>query len=479
MYYAARVYYAYAIPTDAQTTVQGYLSRFGSGSGNYSTAGTASGGVVCVNTDVDNPQNAVDNDLTNYAQFSSLATVACPSTLRVKLEGTSPAGYFAGFVLGGAGLLDASALAGLRLRTSLNGVPQESAIGLDALQLTVLPNGKTQVSFRTTLPFDAVTIERVGAVSALDNLQIYYGFGVEPRTFQGSTSVLSNFSTPSGHFRTSADAALCVNCAVTNPQNAANAPTDATSYATMNVPVGVLSALGLRLDLTSPGQAGNRAGMVLSPGTGLLDLAALQQLTLNTYDAAGNLLESHSGASLLRVSVLPDGRQEVYFNTTRPFASVELKIGSGIAALANTKVFYAFADDQPTGFPSLITPPAPLPVCNSPPSRPNGPKAAPSSPGKPPLKAPVATSPWSGRPGPKRLFKQWAPWRRRAAARPPTPTCCAMPKLPTSTRPRSTTACVRWIQTVNSPSRRWWPLRWAPTVLAYFLTLAPPPSPSR
>ena len=368
LYYSARIYYAYAVPVNAQTNVKGYLSRFGGTAGQYSTAGTGANGLVCANTDVANPQNAVDADLSNYAQFSSLATVACPSALRVNLEGQAPAGYYAGFVVGGAGLLDASILSGLRIRTSLHGVPQETATGLAALQLTLLPNGQTQVSFRSTLPFDAVTIERVGLVSALDNLELYYGFGLEPRAFQGSTSVLSNFANPANHYSTSADAVLCVGCAVLNPENAANGPTDASSYATMNVPVGVLSELSLKMELPAttagvpPGHAGNRAGVVISPGSGLLDLAALEQLTVSTFDDLGRLLESRSGASLLSVSVLPDGRQEVYFNTTRDFSSVQLSIKAGVSALANTKVYYAFADDRPSSFPALITPPAPLPV---------------------------------------------------------------------------------------------------------------------
>ncbi len=362
--YVVRVFYAYGATVNAQTTVAGYVSRFGSAAGNYSTAGSTGSGpiTVCANTDVDFPERAVDNDLSNYASFSSLATVACPSTLRVRLEGTAPAGYFAGFVVGSAGLLDLNALGGLRIRTFRNGIEQETATGLAALQLNVLPNGQAQVSFRSTMPFDAVSIERVGLASALDNLRLYYGFGVEPRTFLSSSASLSNFTNPAGHSQANYSAALCVGCAVTNASQAADANTSDASYASLNVPVGVLSALGLRLDLTQPGLAGNRAGVVLRPGSGLLDAAALDAITINTYDASGYLLESRRGSSLLQVALLPDGRQEVYFNTTRDFASVEVEVANGVAALVGTRVYYAFADDRPTGFPTQIIVPAPLPV---------------------------------------------------------------------------------------------------------------------
>ena len=362
--YVARVFYAYGATVNVQTTVAGYVSRFGSPAGNFSTAGSTGSGpvVVCASTDVDVPERAADTDLGNYASFNALATVACPATLRVRLDGTAPAGYFAGFVVGSTGLLDLNALGGLRLRTFRNGAAQETANGLEALQLNALPGGQAQVSFRSTQPFDAVSIERLGLVSALDNLRLYYGFGVAPRTFLGSTAALSNFANPAGHSLVSYSAALCLGCAVANASQAADADLSAASYASLNVPVGILSALGLRLDLTQPGLAGNRAGVVLRPGGGLLDATALNALTVSTYDAAGYLLESQRGASLLQLALLPDGRQEIYFNTTRDFAAVEMEVASGVAALVNTRVYYAFADDRPTGFPAQITAPAPLPA---------------------------------------------------------------------------------------------------------------------
>jgi hypothetical protein len=362
--YAMNVHYAYAVPTNVQPQAVGYISRFGTaGAGQYSTAGTGTSG-VCLNTDVDNPGAVVDSDLTNYASFSSVLTVGCPSTLKVKLEGTSPAGYYAGFMLGSAGLLDASVLAGLRITTSLNGVPQETFTGANLLELHVLPNGQAQVSFPSNFPFNEVTIERVGLLSALDNLQIYYGFGVEPRAFDGDTEVLSNFGSPVANqqYQVTTSALLCVGCAVDNPQNAANGATDPTSYAQMNTPLTLGGELGLRLQLNGTGQAGNRAGMVIGGGAGLLDVSALNSMTVSTYDTNGNILESRTGSELLSLRLLPDGRQEVYFNTTRDFASVQLTVASGVAALASTKVYYAFADDRTGGFPLLVTPPTPLPV---------------------------------------------------------------------------------------------------------------------
>jgi hypothetical protein len=359
--YLLRVHYAYAVPSRVQSQVSGYISRFGAaGSTQYSTAGTGSSG-VCVNTDVDNPDRAVDNDLSNYASFRSLVTVGCPATLSTKLEGTSPAGYYAGFMLGSAGLLDASVLSGLRITTLLNGVPQETHTGADLLTLNVLPNGQAQVSFPTAYAFNEVRVERVGLLTALDNLRIYYGFGVEPRAFEGNTNVLSNFGNPAGHYQASTNGLLCAACSIVNPENAANSSTAPNSYAQMNMPLTLGGEQSLRLQLNGTGSAGNRAGVVVG-GSGLLDISALDNMVISTYDANNNLLESRVGRDLLSLRLLPDGRQEVFFNTTRDFSSVQLTVASGLSALSSTRVYYAFADDRTGDFPLLVTPPVPLPV---------------------------------------------------------------------------------------------------------------------
>lgn len=369
--YSLNVYYAYAVPALTKQPVRGLASRFaGSGAAldAYYRAGTStSGGVIsaCVNAGVLNPSNAVSSSLTDYASFASVATVACPAALAVKLEGlrTAPAGYYAGFAVGSSGLLDVSVLSAMRLTTYLNGVAQESATGVGLLGLNLLPNGQSQVSFPTILPFDEVRIERISTLSVLDNLNIYYGFGVEPSAFQGSTRILSDFTTANAPAKATptVNAVVCVNCSVTNPAGAAD--NDPATYATLHTPIGALSNVELKLDLngagTNAGPAGYRAGMVISNNTGLLNLALLNGLTLTTYDAAGNLLESATGASLLSLNVLPGGKQEISFLTTQNFASVQISVASGLSLGVDLNVYQAFADNLSGAGISTITP---LPV---------------------------------------------------------------------------------------------------------------------
>ncbi|RZK98332.1 MAG: hypothetical protein EOO62_26655, partial [Hymenobacter sp.] len=128
-----KIRYAYAIGPDTPKQVKGFLSQFTpSATSRYSTAGTDSGGGVCLNDYISNPERAVDADLTNYASFANLASLGtgCGGTLRVQLAGTVPAtGYRAGFVIGNAGLLDLGVLSALRLRTYYNKTVQETSAG--------------------------------------------------------------------------------------------------------------------------------------------------------------------------------------------------------------------------------------------------------------------------------------------------------------------------------------------------------------
>ena len=231
--YTLNVYYAYGVSALVQQPVRGLVSKFsGSLSSYYSTASAPIDPLisVCGNSNVNNPENAVDNDLTNYAQFGSFISVNCPQTLSVKLEGskTAPAGYYAGFMLGSSGLLDLSVLSKLRLTTykTINGVrtKQESATGANLLDLKLLPNGQYQMSFATTMAFDEVQIEQLDTASVLNNLNIYYGFGVEPSAFLGTTRILSDFTPPvaPSKYDTNVSGVACLGCGVTTPEGAAD-----------------------------------------------------------------------------------------------------------------------------------------------------------------------------------------------------------------------------------------------------------------
>ncbi|WP_324674924.1 T9SS type A sorting domain-containing protein [Hymenobacter sp. GOD-10R] len=367
-----RLYYAFGF-RDNNSTLQykGVLTKIAAPlSTDYSTQSRNSSLVeACVNSGVLNPERAVDNTLDNYATFGSLAGVTCPATLNTRLASPAGANYQAGFVVGNGGLLDLNVLKSLKVTTYLGNVALESSLSGNLLEVNVLPDGKYQISFPATKPFDRVELQQTDLVKALSNLNVYYGFGIEQRAFRDDTPVLSNFTDPTGKYVAQSSSVLCVNCDpkdVTNPSLAADNSSD--SYAQINsfLNVGGTTSLKLKLnDQYASGKAGNRAGMVLNYGGGLLNDDLLKNITLKTYAGAdgSKLVETASGASLLDLGLLNNGKSEVSFLTTQDFDWVEIQVSNVVSLTERTRIYQAFAEDARIGFPTnLVAPVAPLPV---------------------------------------------------------------------------------------------------------------------
>lgn len=353
-YPTTNILYAYGIAPGVPKQVKGYLSQFGSGAGLYNTTNSANLPVaVCANSTVVNPQNAVDNSLTNYAYFNTLAGVGCTSTLQVKLAGTVPGqGYRAGFVVGNAGLLDVGLLNGLRLRTFLGTTEQEASGVGTLLSVQLLADDQAFVSFPATKPFDGVSIERGAAVALLNNLRLYYGFGLSEDSFT-TNPIVTSFPISEGRYTSRQGGVACVGCG-TNVGTA-----NGMSYIRLSQGITLLGTNMVRFDLTGPGLTGNRAGIVLGQNTAL-DLSALSNVVLTTYDAAGTVLETATSSNLLALNLLPDNRAEVSFRTTRGFAQVGISINSTLGLATDVNVYSAFADDL--GLLQVLPATGPLPV---------------------------------------------------------------------------------------------------------------------
>ncbi|RZL10351.1 MAG: hypothetical protein EOO62_13185, partial [Hymenobacter sp.] len=221
----------------------------------------------------------------------------------------------------------------------------------------MLADNKAFISFSATEEFDAVSIERTAVLDLLNNLNIYYGFGLSNASFT-TNPISTSYPLAQGKFTTDTDG-VCLGCGTTVVTN------NGTPYLRFRQGTGVLTAEEVQFPLTkdgatnSTGQVGNRAGIVLGQNP-VLDASALNNTTITTYDAAGNVLETATGSSLLAVSVLPNGQQEVSFRTTRDFAQVGITLNSATSLLTNVRVYSAFADDL--GPLQLTAPPMPLPV---------------------------------------------------------------------------------------------------------------------
>ncbi|MDO7886262.1 hypothetical protein [Hymenobacter cheonanensis] len=80
-------------------------------------------------------------------------------------------------------------------------------------------------------------------------------------------------------------------------------------------------------------------------------------LTIATFDAAGNVLETASSEALVTVNVLPNRRRELSFRTTRSFAQIGVFINAAAAVISDVNVYSAFADE---GGLLQVTSPGPL-----------------------------------------------------------------------------------------------------------------------
>jgi len=368
-----RLYYAFGIQDNTGTTqYQGVLSNNTAPKAgtDYSTSSKDGNGSICVNNGVKDPQNAADADVTNYAVIGNLLGVSCPATLQVKLQKPVGANFQAGFVVSNGGLLDLNLLNQVQITTYLGTTEQQSASGTSLLQLQLLPDGKSQISFPASLPFDRVEIRQNSLVSVLPNLNVYYGFGIEQNAFRDTTPVLSTFSSTTNNYQSSSNGLLCLDInsngcdGIRNPANAAS--TDVNSYAELSPVASVLTVNRLKLRLNDNGLAGNLAGVVLSKGAGLLDASLLSNVTINTYSGQNGeiLMETASGSSLLDLGLLAGGaKNSVGFRTTQPFSWVEVQVSQAVSALDQIRIYNAFAEDTRMGFPTnLVAPSSPLPV---------------------------------------------------------------------------------------------------------------------
>ncbi|MFN7116869.1 MAG: Ig-like domain-containing protein [Saprospiraceae bacterium] len=139
-------------------------------------------GAACALCELESLGNLIDDNVNNAATLTLTVGALTNASVAVSTRQTIPAGYEAGFAIaGGAQLLDAAVLGGLRLTTYLNGTQQETLLATNPLiSATLLGDaaGTGLLRFRTTLPFDEIQLTVQAPVSAnvLSNLNIYYAF---------------------------------------------------------------------------------------------------------------------------------------------------------------------------------------------------------------------------------------------------------------------------------------------------------------
>lgn len=308
--------------------------------------------------------NIVDNNLNNYASFSSAvsATVAYSPTIAIKdIKNTYAAGVTTGFIIQaadgqGTNLLSANVLQMFWVETYLDGVKQETSKDtessggtlLNLNLLTVAANGKTQVAVKTTKPFNEVRLSVSGInADVLSQLKIYHAFVGENPIVPITQTVGNGFPNASVHASNVTGIGNEWTTAVWNWPTAKGNLVSAGSE-DKGVGFGTLSSLlteprvTINAGKTIP--ANTEIGFLIETGT-VLAINLLNNTVLTTYDANDNQIDSKTVVSVLGISALGGGKSLVSMVTTAPCQQIKIKFGGLNIDVGGTKIYYAYIRD--------------------------------------------------------------------------------------------------------------------------------------
>ncbi|MDI6033009.1 hypothetical protein QLS91_07975, partial [Flavobacterium sp. LB2P84] len=319
-------------------------------------------GLVCALCSINNTENLIDQNTSNFAQINLTVSVGNSGSISVKDQITDyPSGSFAGFIVENPSLLNVNALDAVTIRTYLNGVLQETKFGNTALVVVgtnlLVGSSPQTVGFVTTTSFDEVriTIANTATVS-LGVVNVYNAVFQKlcPVTLACNTTYpLTNPTFPvvidSG--KTGINGVACVACAVNNTNNVLTA--DTTDFASILVTAGVLASASIAvLDQLSTYPVGTFAGFTIRDLNSLVQLDLFSSLTVSTY-LDGVLVESKSASQLLNLSLLTpygsgSGIYNVGFKATQSFDEIRISIASLASVINDINVYGAFVNTSET-----------------------------------------------------------------------------------------------------------------------------------
>lgn len=294
----------------------------------------------------------VDEDLSNCAFFAGAvgAQVIAEQIVSVRdVHHTYAAGQKVGFMFKVANFntLGLNVLKSFWIQTFLNGEKQESfgnKQGTQVLELDLISVANNdevkELSFTATKPFDEVQFNIAGVSADVLNkgLSIYYAFVGEN---EEKTGTRGSTYFPDAHLH---DKFLWTN--ILNSDHIVD--NDLSNYAYYGTLSGLLGDPRATVDFGKDIPAGSEVGFVISQ-VDILNLSALCNIKLETYDADDNLVDKATFGSVLDLSLVKVGNKtRVSMITTAPcrqlyiaFLGLEVKLGG-------TDVFYAYARDAVT-----------------------------------------------------------------------------------------------------------------------------------
>lgn len=328
------------------------------------------GCLLCISPDLDPDKafNVVDEDLTNYIEYTKgLDLLSNTSIYGVQ----SPTIYDAseenprrvGFVMQATDqFLSADLLKFFVIKTYLNGELQESSPvdENDAVTADLIGNKDNQMrfSFVATKPFNQVSIWTAGVLSLnISKYRIYYAFE-EPATstclnqFSSAACLTMLSATQHGasinYGRTGFGGVANVGATMRNLCNVIDG--DMTTSAYIGKVAGVAANTSLSIKTNRVFEHGYQAGFVIKEQTFVGNVDLLRGLRIRTYLNGVATGDEDIAPEVLSLDLIGgSGKSLITVTPTKPFDEIQLDMGGLVDALVELQVFGAFVQSDTDG----------------------------------------------------------------------------------------------------------------------------------
>lgn len=328
------------------------------------------GCLLCISPDLDPDKafNVVDEDLTNYIEYTkgldllsntSIYGVQSPTIYEASEENPRRVG----FVMQATDqFLSADLLKFFVIKTYLNGELQESSPvdENDAVTADLIGNKDNQMrfSFVATKPFNQVSIWTAGILSLnISKYRIYYAFE-EPAT----STCLSQFSSAAcltmlsatqhgasiNYGRTGFGGVANVGATMRNLSNVIDG--DMTTSAYIGKVAGVAANTSLSIKTNRIFEHGYQAGFVIKEQTFVGNVDLLRGLRIRTYLNGVATGDEDIVPEVLSLDLIGgSGKSLITVTPTKPFDEIQLDMGGLVDALVELQVFGAFVQSDTDG----------------------------------------------------------------------------------------------------------------------------------
>lgn len=289
---------------------------------------------------VENPNNAVDNDLTTYANMRTSIGLLSSSFLKMGFSTPAPGGYTVGIFTDQSTVLDVDVLASLTitLYSSTNQqISQKVGFALADVQVDEQNRGIIRIKVPKNKTAASVQLT-VGGLLLLENDVKVYGAVYAPN----NAAYYADYVYAEGP----CDPIVPVICpgGILNSGNAVDA--SKTNFATATIPLGVGGNAYLDLGFTQPGTKGDAVYFTLGTSSLPLGVSLLANLDLKVYDQNGNVVKEKNGFALADAQILDANKFLLHVKTKATgnysIARARITLTSLVSLLTDVQVYNAY-----------------------------------------------------------------------------------------------------------------------------------------